>query len=89
MSLNKIALNGLLYDVIIIDNDIVLQNLAHDIEFKDAYLTLKDEAEDEFFSVEFAGQSLKSFISDYIERRIETFILFNKELGQKVEHNLN
>lgn len=85
----NIALNGKAYWAIIEGKDIILQGITEDVIFEGGYDLLKEEAEDEFYSVEFAGMRLSEFISEYVLRRLETFIMFNKELGHEVNHNLN
>jgi hypothetical protein len=87
--MSKIAFQAALYDVLIEGNDLILQGTTQDVIFPDGYLLIRETAEDEFFSLEYAGQRLAGFISDYIDSNIELWLKANQEIGVVVVHNLN
>ena len=85
----KIKFNNDLFDCIVIDEQIILQGLHMDVIFPDAYKRLKSEAIDAFYSVEYAGEKLSSFIGSYIDDTIQCYIDVNPEEAVIEEHFIN
>lgn len=85
----RVEFNSASYDVVIIDNEILLQGLHNDVEFKGLYKILKDEAEEWFFASATGGETLIGFISRYIDDTIQNAVLFHKELAVVVKYDLN
>ena len=77
------------YDVVISDGNIILQSLKQDVVFEGAAETLADEASKEWYSVEYAGERLKSFVSRYIDDNIQTWVTSHADEGVVVVNNLN
>lgn len=80
-----IKFNGGLYTAIIEDGNLILDSLTDVFIFEGAGKRLTEEAENAFYSLEYAGQRLNGFISDYINDNAQYFVDTHKEEAQKVE----
>ncbi len=87
--MNKIRFNSNLYDSVIIDGNIELQSLSETIIFEGGGLELTEDAEREFYSLHYAGQRINSFISEFIEDRLQCFIDSHSDEAEVITHFIN
>jgi len=85
----KIRFKSNLYDAVIEGSNVELQSISETIIFEELADLIREDAENDFYSVEFAGQRLSSFLSEYIDTHLQFYIDAHKEEGQVIEHNLN
>jgi hypothetical protein len=86
---DMIKFKGEFYDVVISDGNIILQSLKQDVIFEGAAETLADEASKEWYSVEYAGERLKSFVSRYIDDNVQTWVTSHADEGVVMVHQNN
>lgn len=88
----KVTYKGNSYDAIIIDENIVLQSMTHDVVFENGAVEMERQAESEYFAGFDKLTSLHNYISEYIDRELENYIKWNPEKAIKVvlpEHQVN
>jgi hypothetical protein len=83
-----IKFNNGLYSAIIEDGNLILDSLKDVFIFEGAGTKLTEAAENEFYSLRYAGQRLNPFISDYINDNAQYYVDTHKEDAQKV-HDLS
>lgn len=86
--MTKIRFNQNLYDASIQDGNLILDSLHETFIFPNGGKELTEDAEREFYSLRYAGQRLNSFISEYIDSTVQTWVDTHKEDAQKV-HDLS
>lgn len=87
--MKPVQIDGLDFDIVIIDDSIVLQSITKDIEIPDGYTLLKDEAR-ALWCKSGRGFGPEDFISQYCDDNIESFVMEHyQELGKEVVHYNN
>ena len=79
--MKPIEINGIGYDIVIIDANIVLQSITQDIVFELGHELLKDEARN-LWVKSGRGFGVSDFISQYVDDNIEQWVLNNLALGK-------
>lgn len=86
--MEKIEINGIQYQAVIIDNAIVLQSLTQDLVFENGYDLLRDEARN-LWVRKGRGFGVADFIAEYIHDNLEQWVKNNLELGKLEKYHLN
>lgn len=81
--MNKIIYKGHEYEILIVDGNIVLQSLEHDIEFEKGYSNVFHDLQEGWWENGGIGKQ-----SDYVSRyETESILLYiNENKGQIIEH---
>lgn len=87
--MNKIRFSGNLYDSVINEGNLELQSIHETVIFPNGGTELIEDAEREFFSLRYTGERLNTFIGNYIEDVLQSWVDSNKDRAEIVTHFLN
>lgn len=83
-----IRFNNGLYSANIEDGNLILDSLTETWIIEGLGKEITEDAREEFFKLEWAGQRINPFTSEFIDRHLQSYVDYHKSEAQKV-HDLS